>query len=127
MNRLFSRKVVALVILLMCFKVLPSAAFAKSAVKLQKMIGDVDITTEGTAPFSLKGTASHLGRFTAYGEVDFFPGAEADTLVGEGVVVFEAANGDLLVGASIWEVRGNGGWPPLDYHPFFVERLRGVQ
>jgi ABC-type transport system substrate-binding protein len=102
MNHLFSRNVVALVVLLMCFKVLSAAVFAKSAVKLQKLTGEVDITTEGTAPFSLKGTASHLGRFTAYGEVDFLPGAELDTLVGEGVVVFEAANGDLLVGTAIW-------------------------
>ena len=46
----------------------------------------------------LEGTSSHLGKFTAYGEVDFDPDAE----VAEGVVVFTAANGDQLVGITTW-------------------------
>src|SRR5213075_887692 len=35
--------------------------------------------------------------------VEFLPGV-AGSLVGEGVVVFEAANGDLLVGIMTWHV-----------------------
>src|SRR5262245_38649400 len=87
--------------------VLPSlspAAFAKSPVKLKNFVGAIDFSTESTSLFVLEGTASHLGRYSAHGEVDLSPGAEAGTLVGDGVVVFEAANGDLLVGVATWEV-----------------------
>jgi hypothetical protein len=95
---------VTLVVLLTCFQVFPPAAFAKSPVKLKNFVGAIDFSTERTSLFVLEGTASHLGRYTAHGEVDFSPGAEAGTLVGDGVVVFEAANGDLLVGVATWEV-----------------------
>ena len=78
-------------------------AFAQSPVKLQKWGGTIDFSEEGISPFTLQGTASHLGRFTGYGEVEFDPGSEEGTLVGDGAVVFEAANGDLLVGVLIWE------------------------
>jgi hypothetical protein len=83
---------------------LPRTAAGQSPVKLQKWQGAIDLTAEGPAPFSLQGTASHLGKFTAYGEVEFVPGELEGTLVGEGVVVFEAANGDLLVGVVMWDV-----------------------
>jgi hypothetical protein len=76
----------------------------KSAVKLQKWEGSVDVTAEGPTPFTLAGVASHLGRFTATGEVEFFEGDDDGSLVGEGVVVFESANGDLLVGHARWDV-----------------------
>lgn len=76
---------------------------AQSPVKLQKWGGTIDFSLEGLSPFTLQGTASHLGRFTAYGEVEFDPGTVEGTLVGNGVVVFEAANGDLLVGILIWD------------------------
>jgi hypothetical protein len=55
-------------------------------------------------PFTLSGTASHLGKFRSYGEVVFEPGEEPGTFVGRGPVVLEAANGDLLVGVVTWEV-----------------------
>jgi hypothetical protein len=78
-------------------------AFAQSPVKLKNWGGTIDFSPEGISPFTLHGTASHLGRFTGYGEVEFEPSAVAGTLVGDGVVVFEAANGDLLVGVLIWD------------------------
>jgi hypothetical protein len=66
--------------------------------------GTIDLSAQGAMPFTLNGEASHLGEFTAQGEVEFVPGATPGSLVGEGVVVFEAANGDLLVGAVTWHV-----------------------
>lgn len=86
-----------------------SAAKRKKRVKPQKPVelknwdGLIDFTTEGISPFVLCGTATHLGRFTGYGEVEFLPGEEEGSLLGDGVVVFEAANGDLLVGVVTWE------------------------
>jgi hypothetical protein len=64
--------------------------------------GSVDFSTEQTTPFTLQGTQEHLGAFTAQGEVDFRPGDQAGSLIGEGVAVFETANGDMLVGVVTW-------------------------
>lgn len=83
--------------------ILGDNAFAQSPVKLKNWGGTIDFSPEGILPFTLSGTASHLGRFTGYGEVEFSPGPVEGTLVGDGVVVFEAANGDLLVGVLIWD------------------------
>jgi hypothetical protein len=50
-----------------------------------------------------------LGRFTAYGEVEFVPDDDGDgSLIGDGVVVFKAANGDLLVGVVEWGAGAEG-------------------
>lgn len=68
-------------------------------------------------PFVLNGEASHLGEFTSYGEVQFSPGEEPGSLVGEGVAVFQAANGDLLVGIVSWGVdAGSGGFRTSRIH-----------
>ncbi len=77
-------------------------ASAQSPVKLQNWEGAIDFSTVGISPFTLDGTASHLGRFTAYGEVEFFPGDKVGSLVGDGLVAFTAANGDRLVGVVSW-------------------------
>jgi hypothetical protein len=82
----------------------PSAAFAESAIELKNWQGTIDFSTERISPFTLSGTASHLGQFTSYGQVKFLPGVEPGSLVGNGVVVFTAANGDLLVGLVTWDV-----------------------
>ncbi len=79
-------------------------AFAESPVKMKNFRGTVDILADEPVPFALEGTASHLGSFEAQGEVVFSPGEEPGTLLGEGVVVFHAANGDLLVGVVTWDV-----------------------
>jgi hypothetical protein len=96
-------KVVLLAVVTL-FGTTPRPAAAKSPVKMKNFIGTIDVTAGGVTPFTLSGTASHLGQFTAYGEVEFLPGEEPGSLLGSGVVVFEAANGDLLVGAVAWEV-----------------------
>jgi hypothetical protein len=86
----------------------PRPAAAESPVKMKNFLGAIDVTAGGVTPFTLVGTASHLGEFAAYGEVEFVPGEEPGSLEGTGVVVFEAANGDLLVGRVSWEVASGG-------------------
>ena len=94
--------VAAVVVAFLARSATPS--FAVSPVKLQNWVGSIDINAPGPVPFTLQGTASHLGRFTARGEVEFAPGDEEGSLVGDGVVVFTAANGDQLVGVVTWDV-----------------------
>ena len=98
------------VVLLVAFSIRSiTPAYALSPVKLQNWQGTIDFTPNGITPFTLAGTASHLGLFTAYGEVEFVPGNDG-SLIGDGVVVFKAANGDLLVGVVEWgaEAEGDG-------------------
>jgi hypothetical protein len=95
---------VSLLALLTVFATTPQVALSKSPVKMKNFTGSIDLEAEGITPFTLQGTASHLGRFAAHGEIEFLPGEDAGSLVGEGVAVFEAANGDLLVAAVTWDV-----------------------
>jgi hypothetical protein len=99
-----SRLRVTLIVLLTFCQIFPTVASAQSPVKLQNAQGAIDFSTEGTSVFDLQGSASHLGKFSAYGEVEFQPGAEAGSLLGDGVAVFKAANGDLLVGITTWDL-----------------------
>jgi hypothetical protein len=78
--------------------ILPGHASAQSAVKLINYHATVDIFEDGSSVFELAGVASHLGNFSATGDADFVEGPVPGSRVGTGVVVFEAANGDLLVG-----------------------------
>ncbi len=89
--------------------VLGGHALAESPVKLKNWQGTIDFSTERISPFTLAGTASHLGRFTAYGEVDFRPGDGKGPLEGQGVVVFTAANGDQLAGVVKWDAAAEEG------------------
>ncbi len=99
------RESVVLATVLCFLQVYPPSLLAESPVKLQKFQGRIDITAPGPViPFTLAGEASHLGKFTSQGEVVFTPGEQPGTLVGNGVVVLTAANGDLLVGVVTWEV-----------------------
>src|SRR5262249_51230991 len=63
----------------------PRPATAESPVKMKNFLGAIDVTAEGVTPFTISGTASHLGDFTAYGQVVFVPGEERGSLVGLGV------------------------------------------
>ena len=81
----------------------PHAALAESPIELKNWQGTIDFSTQRISPFTLSGTASHLGQFTAYGEVRFLPGNVTGSLVGNGVVAFTAANGDRLVGVVTWD------------------------
>jgi hypothetical protein len=95
---------VLLLALVTLFGTMPRPVYAESPIEVKKLFGSVGETDDGITPFVLSGTASHLGRFSAYGEVEFVPGEEPGWLLGTGVVVFEAADGDLLVGNVVWQV-----------------------
>jgi len=68
--------------------------------------GTIDYVVDGPSPFTMQGTASHLGNFSAVGEVTLVPVDKSGAMLGAGVVVFTSANGDLLVGATEWVVNG---------------------
>ena len=76
-------------------------AESTSAAPVVKLSGEgsIELSTGGPSPFVLQGNASHFGKYTCYGEVEFSPGLEAGTLEGEGPAVIQAANGDLIVGS----------------------------
>jgi hypothetical protein len=95
---------VTLALLLTILASFPPAVLAESAVKLHNWQGAIDLSSTPITPFTLEGTASHLGEFSCHGEVVFLLGEVEGSLVGQGIAVFEAANGDLLVGALTWEV-----------------------
>jgi hypothetical protein len=66
------------------------------------------IDDDGFAVLRMTGTAEELGNCACYGEIVFVPGAEPGTLDGLGVVAFEAANGDLLVGVIAAQLSDGG-------------------
>jgi hypothetical protein len=68
----------------------------------------IAISADATSSFAFDGTASHLGRFRCYSEIEFVPGDQEGTLDGRGVAVFAAANGDLIVGIVTCEVDADG-------------------
>ena len=86
--------------------VAPTVFASKSAVKMKHWSGTIDYVPEGPSPITMQGTASHLGKFAAVGEVTLVPVDESGLMLGSGVVVFTSANGDLLVGATEWVVNG---------------------
>jgi len=98
---------VTLAVLLTLFASCPSAVLA-DLIELKKCRGAIDFSTDGISRFVLTGNMPHLGRFAAYGEVEFIPGEEEGSLIGLGVAVFQAANGDLLVGNVTWAISGDG-------------------
>ena len=102
------RRAVALVVVMSFVTYSPVRVYARSAVKLHNWVGEIDFAARGPTPFVIEGNGSHLGKFTARGEVDFVPNGDG-SFIGEGVVVFEAANGDLLVGDVEWDVGAGGG------------------
>jgi hypothetical protein len=117
MKRLISRhRELIAVVALVAFVVQPARpVLAVAPVKLQKWQGALDIQPGKPIPldepieFALSGAASHLGQFTANGEVSFVEGDDDDELLGSGVVVFRAGNGDLLVGDVTWRIAGGEG------------------
>jgi hypothetical protein len=81
--------------------------FAEPAVKL-KVTAVIDLSASNPFPFVLEGNATHLGKVSGYGEVQFIPGDAAGSLDGVGPAVLRAANGDLLVGIVTWHVAAEG-------------------
>lgn len=103
----FIRRALTLVLIVAFGVRTATPARAVSPVKLQNWEGTIDYSPEGVSTFTLAGTSSHLGNFQAYGEIVLEPGDDEGALVGEGVVVFQSANGDLLVGVTTWDVGGD--------------------
>src|SRR5262249_50043078 len=104
---------VVLLALLTLFGTTPRPVYAESPVKMKNFSGEIDLTAGGVTPFTLSGTASHLGEFRAYGEVEFLPGEEPGSLVGMGV---GARGGDLRVGTVAWGVAAGGALRPSRIH-----------
>ena len=96
------RQAIALAMTSAVFARSSSRAYAKAPIKLNNWSGTIRPTDDGPAEFTLAGTSTHLGKFEAYGEIDLVEGDRS----ANGVVVFTAANGDLLVGETIWDLTG---------------------
>jgi hypothetical protein len=76
----------------------PFAAADQPLGKLNVKTFSLTFEEDGLAVLRVTGTAEELGRCSCHGEIVFIPGADEGTLLGEGVIAFTAANGDLLVG-----------------------------
>src|SRR5262249_51195503 len=85
----------------------PPPAAAESPIQLN---GEGRITLGGnrSALGVQSGTATHLGTYVSYEEVVFVPGDEDGDLHGAGLIAFVAANGDMLVGVTTWQVHADG-------------------
>lgn len=120
------QRLVATVVLMVMLgrSVLP--AHGESPVKMKKWVGTIDYVEGGVSTFLLSGTASHLGKYTCRGEVEFLPGEEEGSLQGEGVAVFESANGDLLVAAVTIDAGPDGVGPMRFAWRDFVELSDGT-
>jgi hypothetical protein len=70
--------------------------------------GTLSIDAAGDGVLHLSGTASHLGHYVCYAEIDSRAGDEAGARDGVGVVAFTAANGDQLVGVITWHINADG-------------------
>lgn len=70
--------------------------------------GSILFSVNAPARFVMSGVATQLGRYNTIGELEFVPGPTAGSLVGSGVVVFVADNGDQLVGVITWKTGKNG-------------------
>jgi hypothetical protein len=97
---------------------LASVAFVACAGWPQSALADplIEIMGEGKLTFGDNGfavhietgTASHLGKFASYAEIEFHPSDEEGALDGEGVIAFVAADGDKLVGVTTWHMKADG-------------------
>src|SRR5262249_53273392 len=61
----------------------------------------------GSAVAHLNGTAAQLGKFAAYAELEFEAPGAGGPYLGKGIVAFEAANGDMLVGEVSWTINAD--------------------
>ena len=68
----------------------------------------IHLATQGNSTFVVAGTAPHFGKYRGYGEVALQPGDEEGSMVGVGVAVVEAADGDLLVAVVALQINADG-------------------
>jgi hypothetical protein len=69
--------------------------------------GTISLSPQNAAPFAFSGTELHLGQYRSYGEMQIRSNNGAGALEGVGIVVFEAANGDRLVGQVTMQTGAN--------------------
>lgn len=72
--------------------------------------GSLTVLEDGFAIALLSGTAPGMGRFVCYGELQIEPSEEASSLAADGVLVFTAANGDVIVAVTQSEVYSDGAY-----------------
>src|SRR5438067_244993 len=87
--------------------ILAVPTLGQSGIKIHGQ-GTVTEMPGGASTLTMKGTASHLGQYTCYAEIDFVPGVEVGSQDGIGVGVFTAANGDLLAGIVTFHMGADG-------------------
>ncbi len=75
----------------------PPADHSNPPIVLKQWKGEIENLPNGLSRFSMRGIASHLGRFHAIGEF-VTPTNPNEAFEATGVAAFRAANGDLLVG-----------------------------
>jgi hypothetical protein len=84
---------------------LPNIAAADQPLGTMKVkSANLSLGADGFGTLQMTGTAEQLGNCSCFGELDFVAGATKNTLDGQGVVVFTAANGDQLVGVITMEL-----------------------
>jgi hypothetical protein len=89
-------------------------AFAAPPATLRTCTGAIDISTRRPAPFVFEGSNAQLGKFAAYGEVQFAAGPKRGSLVGQGVIAFKTGRGNMVVGDVTWDVAPGGDFRPSE-------------
>jgi hypothetical protein len=97
----------ALLVLLIVTGVSAAPKVGKPVVTLNGN-GPIRFSDDGTASFVLRGNATHVGRYTCIGELQFVAGATAGSLSGSGVAEFIAGDGAQLVGLATWRTGADG-------------------
>lgn len=94
--------IIALVSLCAMFPDIAAADQPLGTMKVKS--ASLSLGEDGFGTLQMTGTAEQLGDCSCFGELDFVAGATQNTLDGQGVVVFTAANGDQLVGVITMEL-----------------------
>jgi hypothetical protein len=70
--------------------------------------GPIHFSDDGTASFVLRGNATHVGRYTCIGELQFVAGPTPGSLNASGVAEFIATDGAQLVGIVNYQTGADG-------------------
>jgi len=122
MNRCFARVILAVATVAIASHV-PEALAAKDRPFKLSGSGQSTFNPDGTVSFTMSGTATHLGHWTAVGVVSAEPTDDPTIIAYGGPVTFTAANGDQLevmiedgkldittgVAVSVWQFVGGTG------------------
>jgi hypothetical protein len=113
MKRLMTRNrtMITLVVLTAFSAQAVAPAQAATPYTLRDSAGMIDMTAGRTSPFVFEGATPELGKFKAYGEVNFAAGRTKGSLAGRGAVVVKTEKG-LLVGDVMWDVAAGGDLRP---------------